>query len=126
MHQQLSEYTSLSTEDHQRRLSDELDDPYYDQEDIELETIFENDHSIVEQHPDHEHLIRSTPDEEEQGNEDQENSPYAEVRAAVPITDEMSRVNHWRTWALTLVFVALFPLLISSFLSGIRALESGS
>lgn len=38
-----------------------------------------------------------------------ENSIYPEVRSAVPIKDDPSiRVNHWRTWFLTTVFVGAF------------------
>lgn len=38
-----------------------------------------------------------------------ENSPYEEVRAAVPIKDDYTiRLNHWRTWFLTSLFVILF------------------
>ncbi len=38
-----------------------------------------------------------------------DNSPYPEVRAAVPTGDDPSiRVNHWRTWVLTTIFVIVF------------------
>lgn len=38
-----------------------------------------------------------------------DNSPYPEVRAAVPITDDPTlQINHWRTWAITIFFVTLF------------------
>lgn len=38
-----------------------------------------------------------------------ENSQYPEVRAAVPLKDDYSiKVNHWRTWFLTTIFVVLF------------------
>lgn len=48
-----------------------------------------------------------TDDESESDTES--NSVYPEVRAAVPIADDPSqKVNHWRTWALTLSFVILF------------------
>lgn len=37
------------------------------------------------------------------------NSPYPDVRAVVPITDDPTiRLNHWRTWFLTTVFVVVF------------------
>lgn len=35
-------------------------------------------------------------------------SPYPEVRAVVPTTDEDIRLNTWRTWFLVTVFVGLF------------------
>lgn len=38
-----------------------------------------------------------------------ENSPYQEVRASVSIKDDHTiKVNHWRTWVLTTVFVLIF------------------
>lgn len=37
------------------------------------------------------------------------NSPYAQVRAVVPITDDPTIfLNHWRTWFLTTIFVVVF------------------
>ena len=37
------------------------------------------------------------------------NSPYPEVRSAVSIEDDPTiRLNHWRTWFLTTVFVVVF------------------
>ncbi|GMM38051.1 oligopeptide transporter [Saccharomycopsis crataegensis] len=36
------------------------------------------------------------------------NSPYPEVRQNVPLDDEEVRLNHWRTWFLVTVFVAIF------------------
>lgn len=38
-----------------------------------------------------------------------DNSPYAQVRAVVDATDDPTiRVNHWRTWFLTTIFVIVF------------------
>lgn len=38
-----------------------------------------------------------------------ENSPYQEVRASVSIKDDYTiKVNHWRTWVLTTIFVLIF------------------
>lgn len=38
-----------------------------------------------------------------------ENSPYPEVRAAVSVKDDHTiKVNHWRTWVLTTIFVLVF------------------
>ncbi|CCK71289.1 oligopeptide transporter OPT1 KNAG_0G02310 [Huiozyma naganishii CBS 8797] len=40
---------------------------------------------------------------------DMKNSPYAQVRAVVPVGDDPTiEINHWRTWFLTTVFVILF------------------
>lgn len=40
---------------------------------------------------------------------DMVNSPYPEVRAVVPIEDDPTiRLNHWRTWFLTTIFVVVF------------------
>lgn len=37
------------------------------------------------------------------------NSPYPDVRAVVPIGDDPAiKLNHWRTWFLTTIFVVLF------------------
>lgn len=37
------------------------------------------------------------------------NSPYPEVREVVPNTDDPSiRINHWRTWIMTTIFVIVF------------------
>lgn len=41
--------------------------------------------------------------------EDLANSPYPEVRAAVTLDIDLDvKLNHWRTWTLTLIFVIVF------------------